>query len=385
MNDSMAVKNLALAQRAREFTDEFIEPIVAELDRGLVFPKSLIGQLGSGGFLGLVLPEQAGIDGSGFVGHLEFVRAISASCPAIASIVNGHALFAYAIDHWGGAEQKTRYLPGLAKGETLGAVAIQETGPTLGLGADALFATRQGDKFLLNGTKAFVRNAGAADNYLVFATMQPAEESNGLTAFIVAAGAVGLSVAPRLDTMGLKACPVAHLTFKNVVVPETAVMGGVNCGSVIATQLLSVASVAEAAQTVGIARAAMAHAANYAKHRVQFRHPIAGLQAVQTMLARIATDAHMGWLGVLQAAQLIEDDAPFEREAAMVKAFIGRVGSNMLIEAVQVEGGMGISEVVPKGIPFSLPLARMFRDIAGTTLLDAPDDFPDQLIAACIA
>jgi alkylation response protein AidB-like acyl-CoA dehydrogenase len=162
-------------------------------------------------------------------------------------------------------------------------------------------------------------------------------------------------------------------------------MGTENCGSVIATQLLSVASVAEAAQTVGIARAAVKHAAHYAGERVQFRHPIARLQAVQTMLAEIATDSHMAWLGVQHAAQLIEEDAPFEPEAAMVKMFTGRFGSKMLVDAVQIEGGMGISEVVPKHIAGSYPLARMFRDIAGTTLLDAPADYPDAIIAATIA
>jgi len=143
--------------------------------------------------------------------------------------------------------------------------------------------------------------------------------------------------------------------------------------------------VAEAAQTVGIARAAVSHAVEYAKHRVQFRHPIARLQAIQTLLAETVTDSHMAWLGIRHAAQLIEDGAPFEAEAAMVKLFLGRFGSKMLIDAIQIEGGMGICEVVPKHISGPLPLARMFRDIAGTTLLDAPDDFPDKVVAAAVS
>jgi butyryl-CoA dehydrogenase len=358
----------SIGRRAHAFADEFLEPILAELDRGAVFPAALIGQLASHDFLGL-----------GFVSHVEVVEALSRSCPAIASIMNNHAMFAYAIAHWGSAVQKTQYLAELTKADVLGAVAIQEMGPNIGFGADALLARRDGTRFILNGTKAFVRNAGAADVYLVFATT-----GAGLTGFIVEAGTRGLTVGPRLETMGLRACPVAHLWFKDVSVSEADVMGTENCGTVIATQISAVGGIAEAAQTVGIAKAAVSHAAEYAKRRVQFHHPIASLQAVQTMLAEIVTDSHMAWLGVQHVARLIEDDSPFEPEAAMVKMFAGRFGSKMLADAIQIEGGMGICEVVPKHIAGSLPLARMFRDIAGTTLLDAPDDFPDKLIAAGI-
>jgi acyl-CoA dehydrogenase len=238
---------------------------------------------------------------------------------------------------------------------------------------------------VLNGTKAFVRNAGVADLYLVFASRPSPGDKNDVSAFIVDAKTPGLTVAPRLDTMGLNGCPVAHVVLDNVAVPEEAMMGSEYGGASIAEQLLAIGSVAEAAQTVGIGRAAVKHAAGYAMKRVQFHHPIAALQAIQTLLADIATDCHLALLGVRHAAQLIEDDAPFEPEAAMVKSFLGRVGAKMLIDAIQVEGGMGISETVPKHIPLSLPLARMFRDIAGTTLLDAPAEFPDKVIAASIA
>jgi len=378
-----AQKNLG--KRALDFADEFLVPIVADLDRGQVFPTALIGQLAAHDFLGLVVPEQSGVAGAGFISHIEVVQALSRTCPAIASIINNHALFAYAIAHWGSQAQKTQYLPALIKGEKLAAVAIQEEGPALATGPNAVIATRQGSGFTLSGTKTFVRNAGAADVYLVFATIAADAGGNGLTGFIVDAGASGLTVGPRLETMGLKACPVAHLSFKNVAVSEAGVMGTENCGSVIADQLLAVSAVAEAAQTVGISKAAVAHAAEYAKHRVQFHHPIAGLQAIQTLLADIVTDSHLAWFGVRHVARLIEDEAPFEAESGMVQMFLGRVGTRMLVDAIQIEGGMGICEVVPKHIQGALPLARMFRDIAGTTLLDAPSDFPDKLIAAGVA
>lgn len=386
MSNLLSKAQTALVQRAHEFADGYLEPIVIELDRGLVYPKALVGQLAKDNFLGLVLPKQSGEQAAGFSSHIEVIQALSQSCAGVASIINQHALFAYAIAHWGSEAQKAKYLPALAKGEILGAIAIQETGPAPGLGPDALFAMRQAEGcFSLVGGKAFVRNAGAADVYLVFATIQPEFDSNGLTAFIVEAGAKGLTISPRLETMGLKACPVAHLAFSQVAVAPADVLGTENCGSVIAAQLLSVAAVAQAAQTVGIARAAVKHAAGYAAHRVQFHHPVARLQAIQTLLAEIVTDSHLAWLGVQDAAQKIESDSPFETEAAMLQNFLGRFGSKMLIDAVQIEGGMGVSEVVPKHVSGLYPLARLFRDMAGTTLLDAPSDFPDALIAATIA
>jgi alkylation response protein AidB-like acyl-CoA dehydrogenase len=367
-----------LGQRAREFAGECLDPILADLDHGRIFPKALIGRLAAHDFLGLMVPEQSGVAGAGFVSHIEVVQALSRSCPAIASVINNHALVAYAIAHWGSLSQKNAYLPAMIRGEKLGAIAVQEEGPIPGDGPEALLAARRGSGFILNGAKTFVRNAGVADVYLVFATIQ-----SGLTGFLVDAGTAGLSVGPRLETMGLRACPVADLSFKNVAVSETAVLGGEDPS--VAAQLLAIGAVAEAAQTVGIARAAVSHAAEHAKHRVQFRHPIARLQAIQTLLAETVTDSHMAWLGIRHAAQLIEDGAPFETEAAMVKLFLGRFGSKMLIDAIQIEGGMGVCEVVPKHIRGPLPLARMFRDIAGTTLLDAPDDFPDKVVAAAVS
>ena len=374
-----------IGQSARDFAKEYLEPMVLEMDRTGQYPAAVVKQLAAQDFLGLFLAGEYGGAEAGYVSLVEVVENLSRVSAAVASIMVNHALAAYAIQRWGSPEQKKTCLPKLAAGEVLGAFAVFEHGPTPGVGAGALMATKLPEGWALKGTKAFVRNAGAADVYLVFGIIRPEPDNTRLTCFIVDAGTSGLAVGPRLDTMGLKACPVAHLTFKSVAVAEAGVMGSEHNASGMASQILSAGAVAEGAQTVGIARAAAEHAADYAKHRVQFRHPIARLQAIQTLLAEIVSDSHVAWLGVQHAARLIEDNAPFEPEAAMVKLFLGRFGSKMLVDAIQIEGGMGICEVVPKHISGALPLARMFRDIAGTTLLDAPDDFPEKIIAAGIA
>jgi butyryl-CoA dehydrogenase len=370
-----------IAKIADAFADEFLEPIAADLDRRGNYPKAVIVELAKHDLLGLIVSTTPGAE---FTAHVETVQRLSQSCPAVASIVNTHATASYVIGKWGSAAQKSAHLAALAKGHALGAVCVYETGPGLGLGPDALLGTEAGASIRLNGKKAFVRNAGAADIYVVFATLPAEAGKTAISAFIVDAKTVGLSLGVPVPTMGLRGCPVADLTFENLVLDTASRLGTAAEGAAILSETLAIHALGEAAQTVGIGRAAAKHAAAAAKHRIQFGHPIFSLQPIQTMLAEIASDVHLAWLGVRHAAQLIEAGLPFETEAAIVKSFLGRFGAKMLIDAIQVEGGLGICETAPPHFPGALPLARLFRDLAGTTLLESPADFPEALIAASL-
>jgi alkylation response protein AidB-like acyl-CoA dehydrogenase len=272
----------------------------------------------------------------------------------------------------------------LTRGEALAALCVYESGPGLGLGENALLGRQAGGKITLNGKKAFVRNAGVADIYVAFATFPPYEENTDISAFIVDANTAGLSVGAAAQTMGLRGCPVAEVTFDNVVLGDAERLGVAKVGTAILRETLAAYAVGEAAQTVGIGKAAAKHAVLAAKHRIQFGQPIFSLQPIQTMLAEIASDAHLAWLGVQHAAQLIDKGLPFETEAAIVKSFLGRFGAKMLVDAIQVEGGLGISETAPPHFTGALPLARLFRDLAGTTLLETPAEFPEIHIAASL-
>ena len=363
-----------IGQSAREFAKEYLEPIVVDLDHTGQFPAEVVKQLAAQDFLGLFLAGEYGGAEAGYVSLVEVIENLSRTSASVASILVNHSLAAYAIQRWGAPSQKKDYLPALASGATLGGFAVFEHGPTPGVGPDALQATRAPEGWVLKGTKAYVRNAGAAGLYVVLACTDPAAGAKSLAAFIVSAKASGLTVGAPAETMGLKGCPVADLVFDNVIVAEAAMLGGVTDGQAIVTETLALASVAEAAQTVGIGQAAVEHAAAYAKTRVQFGRPIATLQAIQTLLAETATDCHLARLGLRVAAQLLDQGEPFQVEAAMVKQFLARFGAKMLIDTVQVEGGFGYSEF--------MPLPRLFRDITGTTLLEAPADYPEKTIAA---
>jgi len=365
-----------IGQSAREFAKEYLEPIAVDLDHTGAFPVAAVKGLAAQDFLGLIVAGEFGGADAGFIAFVEVVENLSRSSAAVASILINHAMAAYAIQRWGSAGQKKAYLPELASGKALGGFAVYEHGQTPGVGADALMATREPEGWVLKGKKAYVRNAGKADTYVVLACVDPAAGAKGLAAFIVDGKASGLTVGEPAETMGLKGCPVADLTFEHVILPDTALLGALNEGPTVMNETLAMASVAEAAQTVGIGQAAVEHAAAYAKTRIQFGRPIASLQAIQTMLADTATDCHLARLGINVAAERLEQGEPFLVEAAMVKSFLARFGSRMLVDTVQVEGGFGYSEF--------MPLPRLFRDIAGTTLLEAPADFPDQIIAASL-
>jgi len=365
-----------IGQSARDFAKEYLDPIVVDMDHTGQYPAAVVKALAEHDFLGLFLQGEYGGAEAGYVSLVEAIENLARSSAAVASIVINHSLAAYAIQRWGAASQKKDYLPALAAGSTLGGFAVFEHGPTPGVGASALQATRVPEGWALKGTKAYVRNAGVAGLYVVLACTDPAAGAKSLAAFIVSAKASGLTVGPLAETMGLKGCPVADLVFDNVILAESALLGGIADGNAIVTETLALASVAEAAQTVGIGQAAVEHAAAYAKTRVQFGRPIASLQAIQTLLAEVATDCHLARLGLRVAAQLLDQGEPFQVEAAMVKQFLARFGSKLLIDTVQVEGGFGYSEF--------MPLPRLFRDIAGTTLLEAPADYPEKTIAAAL-
>jgi alkylation response protein AidB-like acyl-CoA dehydrogenase len=376
MNIHLTEEQQLIGQSARDFAKEYLEPIALDMDRTGQFPSAAVKQLAAQDFLGLFLANRFGGAEAGFVSLVEVIENLSRVSAATASILASHSLAAYAIQRWAGDGQKQAWLPKLATGEVLGAFAAFELGPTPGVGPHALIATRHGDGWSLKGTKAYVRNAGVAGVYVVLACTDPALGAKSQAAFIVDGKAAGLKVGAPLDTMGLKGCPVADLVFDGVVVPESALLGGATEGGAITQETLAVAAVAEAAQTVGIGQAAVEHAAAYSKTRVQFGRPIAALQAIQTLLAEVATDCHMARLGLHYAAKLIDEGQPFLVEAAMVRQFLARIGTRLLVDTVQVEGGFGFSE--------TMPLPRLFRDIAGTTLLDAPADYPEKTIAAAL-
>lgn len=360
-----------IQQSAREFAKLSLKPLATELDQTSEYPADAIRQLAENDFLGMFLPAACGGTEAGHESYLLVIEEISRVCAAVASILIHHSAAAYAIHRWGSAGQQQQYLPGLAAGQKLGAFAVFENGPAADANA-ALIATADPGGYRLHGRKTFVGNAGKADVYVVIA-QNAATDGKVSTAYIVAAETPGLTIGPPRTGMGLHGYPIADVVFDNVVLPEASRLGAAGKGDSIAEETLAVTAVGEAVQSVGILQTALDEAGNYARKRVQFGQAIAGFDAVQGLLAEAITHCHLARLAAYDAATLISAGKPFLREAAMVKWFCARNIPAGLVNAIQVEGGFGYSE--------EAPLARLYRDIWGTAILEEPADFPERTIA----
>jgi len=365
-----------IKQSAREFAEEYIKPKAAEIDHNATHPAEIFTKLAEYDYLGLYFPEEYGGSNAGFLSFALIVEELAKYSGSVASILINHsAKAAYALNQWGTEEQKETYLPALIKGEKLGAFALNEVGAACGIGPNKVVATKQNDdSYVLSGRKAYVANGGAADVYIILATTLSEGGKENLSAFIVEANTPGLTVGKITKTMGLRGCRFAEIVLEQVIVPADNRLGYEGLGAKIISETLDVASIAQGAQVVGIAQAALEETLRYSKERVQFGKPINTFPAIQNMLAEMAANIHLLRLGVYHAAQLVEKGDPFNLEAAIVKLNAARTGQSALIDAIQVQGGYGYSE--------EMVVSRLFRDINGCILKDSSHEFPEQKIAA---
>lgn len=374
MSYTLSEEQQLIQQTAREFAQEFVGLVAAEIDKTGDHPADLIQKMAEYDFLGLYLPAQFSGAEAGYLSYVLTIEQLAKISGAVASILINHAsLAAYSINRWGSDNQKQSYLVPLCKGEKLGAFAFAEPGAAPGNGPAKVVAAKEGDSYILNGRKAYVANGGAADTYIVFAATNSEAGSKGLSAFIVDAKTAGLSVGRIIGKMGLRGCQSTDLVFQNVKVPVAALLGMEGEGMEIAAEAQSVAAIAQGAQVLGIVQAAMEDAAQYSKQRIQFGRPIANFPAIQNMLAEMATNIHMARLAVYDAAKLVEQGERFAYEAAMVKLFTSRIGQNALIDIIQIEGGYGYSD--------EMVVSRLFRDVKGAVITDSSADFPEKVIA----
>ncbi len=364
-----------IQQNAREFSQEYIEPIAVEIDHDYKYPEELVEQLAENGFLGMCFPEDFGGVEAGYLSYVLSVEEIAkVSGGAAAILVNHASLAAMSINKFASDELKEQYLPAMCAGEKLGAFAWAEPNHAPGAGPDRLVAAKEGDSYVLNGSKSYVMNGGVAGVYVVIAKTDLDAGTKGFSAFVVNAASAGLSVERNIKNMGLRACQCAELKFDNVKIPAGNLLSFEGGGMDLVKYVKAMANIAEGALAVGLAKAALTEASNYAKQRIQFKRPISSFPAMQTLMADIATNIHMAKLAIYDAASLVEQDERFVVEAAMVKKFVSRIGTQALIDAIQVEGGVGFCE--------DMSAARLYRDVNGVLLSDSSEEFPEAVIAA---
>ncbi len=354
MEFDLTQEQAALQLRAREFAEAELLPGADRRDRSGEFPAEAVRKMGELGFMGLVFPPELGGEGRDFLSYTLVVEEL-ARCDAAAAItLLAHNLCASHIFTFGTEEQKRAFLPALLSGEVLGAWALTE--PTGGSDAAALKAEAvpADGGWRLTGNKYFITNGSRAGTLVVMATTDPSRKSKGICAFIVAGDSPGLKRGKNIDKLGFQASDTTALMLKGVFVPSERLLGEAGSGFSQAMRMLDAGRIGLAAMAVGIARGALEGSLAYARRRQAFGKPIARFQAIQGMLADMATEIDAARLLLRRATALKEAGRPFGKEAAMAKLFASEAAMRAATKAVQIHGGYGYTR--------AYPVERYFRE-----------------------
>jgi len=374
MNFELSEEQLLVQEMVKEFVASEVAPIAAEIDRDHRFPEELIPQMGKLGLMGVPFAEEVGGAGADYVSYAIMLEELARACASTSVIVSGHtSLGTWPIFEYGTPAQKEKYLQGLTSGEKLGAFALTEPGAGTDAAAGQTTAVLDGDEYVLNGSKIFITNGGYADLYVVTAMTDPSAGTRGISAFIVEKDAPGFSVGEREHKMGIKASSTTPLYFSDCRIPKDALLGQEGKGFKIAMQTLDGGRIGIASQALGIAQGALDASITYAKERVQFGKPIATLQAIQWMLADMATEIDAARLLVYRAAWNKDNGLPYGKEAAMAKLFAAETATRVAGKAIQIHGGYGFTE--------SYPVERAYRDAKITEIYEGTSEVQRMVIA----
>lgn len=364
-----------LVQRtAREFATEKLLPIAARIDSEGAIPREVLRELAALGFMGVYVPEELGGAGADVVSYLLAAEEINRACAATGVVMSTHnSLVCDPLLHFGTDAQKGRWLRPLATGEKLGCFALSE--PASGSDAAAMRTTakRDGDAWVLNGTKNFITNGATADVVVVFAQTDPALKHKGIAAFVVDKHSAGLAVGKIEHKLGIRGSDTAQLVFQDLRVGSDQLLGLVGQGFKIALATLDGGRISIAAQAVGIARACLEDALAYAKQREAFGKPIAEHQAIQWMLADMATEIDAARLLVWRAATLKDRGERYTAEAAMAKLFASDTAMKAARDCIQIFGGYGYLT--------DFPAERHYRDAKITEIYEGTSEIMKLVIA----
>lgn len=354
MNFQFTEEQQMMRKMVRDFAGKEIAPFVPIMEQG-VFPREVLKKMGELGLMGIPIPTKYGGAEMDFISYILAIHEISKVSATVGVILAVHtSVGTNPILYFGTEEQKQKYLPKLAAGEYLGAFALTEPGSGSDAGSLKSRAVRQGDEYVINGSKVFITNGGEADTYIVFASTNPEAGTRGISAFIVEKDTPGLIVGKDEHKMGLLGSRTVQLTFEDMKVPVENLLGEEGQGFKVAMANLDVGRIGIGAQSLGIAEAALECATDYAKERYQFGKPIAAQQGLGFKIADMATSVEAARLLVYRAASLRAQGLPCGKEASIAKLFASKTAVEVAIEGVQVLGGYGYTK--------EYPAERFFRD-----------------------
>ncbi|EEI93506.1 acyl-CoA dehydrogenase family protein [Sphingobacterium spiritivorum] len=363
-----------IRQSAADFATNFIKPHIMEWDEAQTFPVELFRKMGSYGFMGIIVPEEYGGAGLGYQEYITILDEISKVCGSIGLSVAAHnSLCTNHILSFANEEQKKKYLPKLATAEWIGAWGLTETGSGSDAGGLTTVAERDGDYFILNGSKNFITHAISSEVAVVITRTGQKGDKKGMTAFIIEKGTPGFSAGKKENKLGMRASETACLFFDNCRVHKDQIVGEEGQGFVQALKLLDGGRISIAALSLGIARGAYECALKYANEREQFNQKIFDFQAVGFKLAEMATQVEAAELLTRQAAFLKESGTKSSKISAMAKLYASEAAVEVSNESVQIFGGYGFTK--------DYPAEKYFRDAKLCTIGEGTSSIQKMVIA----
>ncbi|WP_302574198.1 acyl-CoA dehydrogenase [uncultured Acidaminococcus sp.] len=341
--DQQMIKDMAA-----EFAQKFLAPTVEERDKNHIWDRKLTDKMGEAGFCGICFPEEYGGMGLDVLSYILAVEELSKVDDGTGITLSANvSLCATPIYMFGTEEQKQKYLAPIAEGTHVGAFGLTEPSAGTDASAQQTTAVLKGDKYILNGSKIFITNGKEADTYVVFAMTDKSQGVHGISAFILEKGMPGFRFGKIEDKMGGHTSITAELIFEDCEVPKENLLGKEGEGFKIAMETLDGGRIGVAAQALGIAEGALAAAVKYSKEREQFGRPISKFQALQFMMADMATKIEAARYLVYHAAMLKNEGKPYSEAAAMAKCFASDVAMEVTTDAVQIFGGYGYTVDYP--------------------------------------
>jgi alkylation response protein AidB-like acyl-CoA dehydrogenase len=374
MDCELTEEQKMLQSMLREFAATELEPVASRIDKTGEFPAAEIKKMADLGLFGLTIPEQYGGNGRSKVDLCIAVEELARASAAIDNYLRvSLSLAIVPVIQYGNEDQKRKYLPSHARGEKMACFALTEAGAGSDPSSVQTTAVRHQGGYIINGNKLFISIGDQARIVVVFATVDKSLKQHGITAFVIDKDTPGLAVGKHEDKLGLRGFNSTELIFQDCYVSETSRLGEEGQGLKIALDALDASRITVGAEAVGISRAAFEAALKYAREREQFGEPIANFQAIQWMLADMATQIDAARLLTYRAACFNEQGRPFIKEAAMAKVFASEVAAFVTAKALQIHGGYGYTT--------DYPLERYFRDAKITEIYEGTSEIMRLTIA----
>jgi alkylation response protein AidB-like acyl-CoA dehydrogenase len=361
-------------ESARDFAAQHIKPHVMEWDEQQYFPKALFADAGALGFMGMIIPEQYGGSGMGYHEYVTLIETLSMVDPSIGLSVAAHnSLCTNHIYLFGTEEQRLRWLPGLCNGTLIGAWGLTEHNTGSDAKSMSTTAKKQGDHWILNGTKNFITHGISGDVAVVIARNGELGDSRGMTAFVVERGTPGFTAGKKENKLGMRASETAEMVFDQCVIPDENRLGPVGDGFIQSMKILDGGRISIAALSLGIAKGAYQAALQYSKERKQFGQPICNFQAISFKLAEMATEIEAAVLLTQKASELKNQNLAVTQQGAMAKLYASETCVKVANEAIQIHGGYGFTK--------DFPVEKFYRDAKLCTIGEGTSEIQKLVIA----